>query len=78
MGGAQVVESKGVICEEAVDAALRGTQEFGHRGKVMLKADGENAVKALKEEVLAAWTGGGSPLNRLRTNTNRTAAWRTA
>eukprot|EP00974_Lingulodinium_polyedra_P130955 11215833-Lingulodinium_polyedra.AAC.1 len=40
---AQVVEAKGVACEEAVDAALRGIREFGHRGKWVLKADGENA-----------------------------------
>ena len=27
---AQVVESKGAACEEAVDTALRGICEFGH------------------------------------------------
>ena len=48
----QVVESKGVIIEEAVVAELRGIHEFGHQGKVILKADGENAMKPLKQEVL--------------------------
>ena len=48
----QVVESKGVTCEEAGAAALRGINEFGHRGKIIIKADGENTVKALQDEVL--------------------------
>ena len=56
---AQIVESKGVACEEAVEAALRGIHEFGHRDKVILKADGEPAAKALKEEVLKRMPGGG-------------------
>ena len=43
----QVVESKGRVCEEAVDAALRGMREFGHSGKVILKADGEASIRAL-------------------------------
>ena len=55
----QVVESKGVAHEEAVAAALRGIHEFGHGGKVILKADGENAVKALREQVLRRMAQGG-------------------
>ena len=55
----QIVESKGVKCEEAIEAALRGIREFGHHGKIALKADGENAVKALKGEVLRRLDGGG-------------------
>ena len=46
-------------CEEAIEAALRGIREFGHHGKIALKADGENAVKALKGEVLRRLDGGG-------------------
>ena len=34
----QVLESKGVACEEAAEAALRGINEFGHRGKIILMA----------------------------------------
>ena len=44
----QIVELKGVKCEEAIEAALKGIREFGHHGKIALKADGENTVKALK------------------------------
>ena len=55
----QIVESKGVKCEEEIEAALRGIREFGHHGKIALKADGENAVKALKGEVLRRLDGGG-------------------
>ena len=55
----QVLESKGVACEEAVEAALRGINEFGHRGKIILKADGEPALKALREQVLRRMDGGG-------------------
>ena len=39
--------------------ALRGINEFGHRGKLIIKADGENAVKALKDEVLRRLETGG-------------------
>ena len=45
--------------EEAIEAALRGIREFGHQGKIALEADGENAVKALKGEVLRRLDGGG-------------------
>ena len=38
---AQAVEAKGVVVEEAVVAALREIHEFGHRGKIILKAGGE-------------------------------------
>ena len=55
----QVVGSKGVVKDEAIDAALRGVREFGHLGKVILKADGEPAIKALKEEVLRRLECGG-------------------
>ena len=48
----QVLESKGVTCEEAVEAALQWINEFGHRGKIILKANGEPALKALREQVL--------------------------
>ena len=53
------MESKGVACEEAVDAALPGINEFGHRGKIILKADGEPALKASKEQVSRRVDGGG-------------------
>ena len=43
---AQVVESKGVACEEAVEAALPGIREFRHHGQIVPTADGENAAKA--------------------------------
>ena len=56
---AQVLESKGVACEEAVEAALRGINKFGHRGKIILKADGEPALKALREQILRRMNGGG-------------------
>ena len=36
---AQIVEAKGVVGEEAVEAALRGIHEFGHRDKAILKAE---------------------------------------
>jgi hypothetical protein len=55
----QVVASKGTVCEEAVDAALRGIREFGHSGKVILKADGEASIRALKEELLRKMEEGG-------------------
>ena len=55
----QIVESKGVACEEAIEAALRGVNEFGHWGKIIIKADGENAVKALEDEVLRRLDTGG-------------------
>ena len=55
----QVLESKGVACEEAVEAALRVINEFGHRGKIILKADAEPACKALREQVLRRMDGGG-------------------
>ena len=55
----QVLESKGVACEEAVEAALRVINEFGYRGKIILKADGEPALKALREQVLRRMDGGG-------------------
>ena len=55
----QVLESKGVACEEAVEAALREIDEFGHGGKIILKADGEPALKALREQVLRRMDGGG-------------------
>ena len=46
----EVLESKGVACEEAVEAALRGINEFGHRGKIILKTDEEPALTALREQ----------------------------
>ena len=54
----QDLESKGVACEE-VEAAVRWIDEFGHCGKMILKADGEPALKALKEQVLRLMYGGG-------------------
>ena len=52
----KTVVSKGVKCKEAIEASLRGIREFGHYGKIALRADGENEVKALKGELTAcAW-----------------------
>ena len=59
----QLVESKGLKREEAIEAALRSIRESGHRRKIALKAESENAVMALKGEVSRRLDGGGFPVH---------------
>jgi len=66
----QVVEPKGVACEEAVAAAPRGINEFGHRGKIIIKA-GRMRSRLLRTRCSVGWIREALRLSRSRTSMSR-------
>ena len=57
-----VLERKGVDTEATVDRAVAGIRELGYRGKVLIRTDGEPALVALRNAVIAALPEGATPI----------------
>ena len=49
---ADVVQRKGTIVDEAAEQATENVLRLGHRGKLIVRADNEPALLALREEVM--------------------------
>jgi hypothetical protein len=52
------VEKKGAEDPDEVSRAVEGVRRFGHRGKILLKTDGEPAILALKEKMMQSLSDG--------------------
>jgi hypothetical protein len=59
-----VMRHKGVCLDEAADRATDIIEGFGHKGKIILNVDNENALKALREEVMKRLPEGVIPIQR--------------
>ncbi len=55
---AWILERKGVDADETVDRAVAGIRELGYRRRVLIRCDGEPALVALRNAVLAALPAG--------------------
>ena len=60
---AWVLERKGVDMEATVDRAVQGVRELGYRGRVLIRTDGEPALVALRNAVIAALPDGATPIS---------------
>jgi hypothetical protein len=72
------VERKGVEDEDAISRTVESIRRFGHRGRILLKTDGEPAILALKERVMQKLTEGAiavepPPMSRSQMGGLRTA-----
>jgi hypothetical protein len=59
---AWVLERKGVDMQATVDRAVSGIRELGYRGRVLIRTDGEPALVALRNAIIAALPEGATPL----------------
>ena len=59
---AWTLERKGVDMEETVNRAVAGVQQLGYRGRVLIRTDGEAALKALRDAITAALPDGATPI----------------
>ena len=57
-----VLERKGADMEENVDRAVVGIRELGYRGRVLIRTDGEPALVALRDAIVAALPDGATPV----------------
>eukprot|EP00974_Lingulodinium_polyedra_P083072 8045278-Lingulodinium_polyedra.AAC.1 len=55
------MQHKGASTEEAVERALQGIHDLGHRGPLVVKTDNEPALISLREELLAQLPEGALP-----------------
>ena len=60
---AMVVPTKGVADTATAERVLRAVREMGIRPPCVVKRDGERAVEALREELLARLGTGAAPQN---------------
>ena len=51
---AWALEHKGVDMAETVNRAVAGVQQLGYRGRVLIRTDGEAALKSLRNAITAA------------------------
>lgn len=58
---AWVMQHKGADTTEAVQRALKGITDFGHRGPILVKADNEPAIIALRDALMEQLPEGGCP-----------------
>ena len=59
---AWTLEHKGVDMDETVSRAVAGVQQLGYRGRVLIRTDGEGALKALRNAISAALPDGATPI----------------
>ena len=59
---AWVVPHKGVDLDGTVERAVQGINELGHRGRVTIKTDGEPALIALRDALIAKLPEGAAPI----------------
>ncbi len=60
---AWALEHKGVDMAETVNRAVAGIQQLGYRGRVLIRTDGEGALKALRNAITAALPDGATPIS---------------
>ena len=54
---AWALQHKGVDLAETVNRAVAGVHELGYRGRVLIRTDGEGALKALRNAITCVHTG---------------------
>ncbi len=59
---AWALEHKGVDMAETVIRAVAGVHDLGYRGRVLIRTDGEHALKALRNAITAALPDGATPI----------------
>jgi hypothetical protein len=59
---AWTLEHKGVDMAETVNRAVAGVQQLGYRGRVLIRTDGEAALKTLRNAITAALPDGATPI----------------
>jgi hypothetical protein len=59
---AWVLEHKGADLVETVDRAVAGVRELGYRGRVLIRCDGEPALKALRDAIVKGLPDGATPI----------------
>ncbi len=59
---AWALEHKGVDMTETVNRAVAGVQQLGYRGRVLIRTDGEGALKSLRNAITAALPDGATPI----------------
>ncbi len=59
---AWALEHKGVDMIETVNRAVAGVHELGYRGRVLIRCDGEPALKALRNAITRALPEGATPI----------------
>ncbi len=59
---AWALERKGADSDETVDRAVAGVRDLGYRGRVLIRCDGEPALGALRNAIIAALPDGATPV----------------
>ncbi len=59
---AWMLEHKGADLVETVDRAVTGVRELGYRGRVLIRCDGEPALKALRNAIVKGLPDGATPI----------------
>ncbi len=59
---AWALEHKGVDMDETVKRAVAGVHDLGYRGRVLIRTDGENALKSLRNAITAGLPDGATPI----------------
>ncbi len=59
---AWVLQHKGADLVETVDRAVTGVRELGYRGRVLIRCDGEPALKALRNAIVKGLPDGATPV----------------
>ncbi len=59
---AWLLPHKGADLVETVDRAVTGVHELGYRGRVLIRCDGEPALKALRNAITAGLPNGATPI----------------
>ena len=59
---AWMLEHKGADIVETVDRAVTGVRELGYRGRVLIRCDGEPALKALRNAIVKGLPDGATPI----------------
>ncbi len=59
---AWALQNKGADLVETVDRAVAGVRELGYRGRVLIRCDGEPALKALRDAIVKGLPDGATPV----------------
>ncbi len=59
---AWALQNKGADLVETVDRAVTGVRELGYRGRVLIRCDGEPALKALRDAIVKGLPDGATPV----------------
>ncbi len=59
---AWALQNKGADLVETVDRAVAGVHDLGYRGRVLIRCDGEPALKALRDAIVKGLPDGATPV----------------